>query len=120
MLKTLHITSHVRITPLLDIHHPSFAKLYRDGVYRSLFIERCSRPLSDRHLLENVRAALRETGVDSQHAYWLPTLGFQFGRLHGAILSPQTGQPRSEVTALAHFENANTRRGYQVGRQWYF
>lgn len=116
----LQIVSHVHVTPLLTIHHPPFAKLYRDGVYWSLYKERCTRPLSDHYMLENVRATLRETDVDGQHAFWLPTLGFHFGRLHGAILSPRTGQPRPDVTALARFEHDHARHGYDVGRQWYF
>ncbi len=116
----LRITSYLQITPLLTLQHPPFAKLYRDGVYWSLFTERCSSPQSDCYMLENVRATLRETDVDGQHACWLPTIGFHVGRLHGAILSAQTGQPRPDVTALARFENANARRGYCVGRQWYF
>ena len=117
---TLRITSRIQITPLLDIQHPPFAKLYRDGVYWSLFTDRCRLPLSDRYMLENIRATLHETDIDGQHAYWLPYIGFHFGRLHGAILSPQTGHIRHNVIALASFVNANARRGYDVGRHWYF
>lgn len=120
MTTPLRITSRLQITPLLTIHHPPFAKLYCDGVYWSLFKDRCRLPLSDRYMLENVRASLRETDVDGQHAYWLPTIGFQFGRLHRAILSAQTGHPRQGITALASFVDANARRGYDVGRHWYF
>src|SRR5215471_8429890 len=103
MPTTLRITSHLHVTPLLDIHHLQFEQFYRDGVYWSLFKVRCSKPLSDRYLLENIRATLNATDVDGQHASWLPTIGFHFGRLHGAILSPQTGRPRPDVTALACF-----------------
>jgi hypothetical protein len=120
MPTSLRITSRIHITPLLDIHHPPFEKLYLDGVYWSLFKDRCTRPLSDRYMLENVRASLKETDVDGQHAYWLPTIGFHLGRLHGAILSPKTGQPRPDVTALACFVMPSARRGYDLGRQWYF
>jgi len=120
MPTSLRITSRLHVTPLLTIQHPPLEKLYRDGVYWSLFKERCTSPLSDRYLLENVRASLRATDVDGQHAYGLPTIGFHFGRLHGAILSPQTGQPRQDVIALARFEHDPARRGYGVGRQWYF
>lgn len=120
MPTSLRITSRLQVTPLLTIQHPPFEKLYRDGVYWSLFKERCTSPLSDRYLLENVRATLRATDVDGQHAYWLPTIGFHFGRLHGAILSSRTGQPRQDVMALARFEHDPARRGYGVGRQWYF
>lgn len=116
----LRIVSHVHVTPLLTIHHPPFEKLYRDGMFWSLYKERCTGLLSDRYMLENVRATLRETDVDGQRACWLPTLGFHFGRLHGAILSPRTGQRRPDITALARFEHDQARRGYDVGRQWYF
>src|ERR1051326_7111690 len=116
----LHITSRLSMTPLLEIQHPPFAQLYRDGVYWSLFKDHCSRPLSDRYFLANVRAALQATDVDGSHDYWLPTIGFHLGRLHGAILSPQTGKPRPDVTTLACFVDGNARRGYDVGRHWYF
>lgn len=120
MPTALQITSRLQITPLLDIQHSPFEKLYREGVYWSLFKDRCTSPLSDRYLLENVRASLRETDVDGQHAYWLPAIGFHFGRLHGAILSPQAGHPRQDITALASFVRTSASRGYDVGRQWYF
>ncbi len=120
MAKTLRITSHLQITPLLTIYHPPFEKLYRDGVYWSLFKDRCTRPLSDRYLIENIRATLDAIDVDGQQAYWLPTIGFHFGRLHGAILSAQTGQPRQGVTALACFVNKDAEHGYAIGRRWYF
>ena len=120
MPKSLRITSRLHVTPLLDIQHPPFEKLYRDGVYWSLFKDRCTRPLSDCYLLENIRATLRATDVDGQHAYWLPCIGFHFGRLHGAVLSAQTGQPRPDVTELACFVNADAAHGYAVGRRWYF
>src|SRR5579871_809268 len=116
----LRITSRIQVTPLLTIHHPPFEKLYRDGVYWSLFKDRCTHPLSDRYMLENVRATLRETDVDGQHAYWLPTIGFHFGRLHGAILSAHTGRVRQGVTTLASFVNSEAAHDYAIGRQWYF
>ena len=120
MTTTLRITSRLHVTPLLTIQHPPFEKLYRDGVYWSLFKDRYSRPLSDRYLIENIRATLNAIDVDGQHAYWLPAIGFHFGRLHGAILSAQTGQPRQGVTALACFVNKEAAHGYAIGRRWYF
>lgn len=120
MATALHIESRLHVTPLLDIHDPSFEKLYRDGVYWSLFTERCTSPLTDRCMLENLRASLRETDVDGQEAYRLPNIGFHFGRLHGAILSAQTGNPRLDVTTLASFCNENAARGYSIGREYYF
>ena len=120
MAISLPITSHLQITPLLTIQHPPFEKLYRDGVYWSLFNDRCTRPLSDRYLIENIRATLNAIDVDGQQAYWLPAIGFHFGRLHGAVLSAQTGQLRQDVTALACFVNKEAAHGYAIGRRWYF
>lgn len=114
MATTLHITS------LFDIQHPSFEKLYRDGVYRSLFQERWSSPLTDRYLLTTIRETLNSTDVDGQQGFWLPTIGFHFGRLHGAILSPDSGRPRAGVTTLARFQHQEGARGYAIGREWYF
>jgi hypothetical protein len=120
MPTTLQVTSRLQITPLLDIHHPPFAKLYRDGVYWSLFKERQNSPITDRSLFENLVVTLTETDLDGQQAYWLPMIGFHFGRLHGAILSAQTGYPRPDVTTLASFQNQEAARGYTVGREYYF
>ncbi|HJT55163.1 MAG TPA: hypothetical protein VJ761_01615 [Ktedonobacteraceae bacterium] len=120
MATALHIASRLHLTPLLDIQHPPFAKFYEDGVYRSLFKEWCSSPLTDRYMLENLRASLRETDVDGHQVYRLPSIGFHFGRLHGAVLSPQTGSVRRDVTALASFCNDDAARGYSVGREYYF
>ncbi len=120
MPTTLQITSRLYVTPLLDIHHPPFAKLYRDGVYWSLFKECHNNPLTDRYLFENLVATLTETDVDGQQAHWLPIIGFHFGRLHGAILSPHTGTPRPDVTTLASFQNKEAARGYNIGREYYF
>jgi hypothetical protein len=115
MLTALQITRRLSITPLLEIHHPAFEKLYREGVYWSLFKERCDSPLPDCYMLENVRASLIGANVDDQHM-----IGFYFGRLHGAVLSAQTGEPRPDMTALASFQNDNAARGYNVGREYYF
>lgn len=120
MATALHIASRLHVTPLLDIQHPPFAKLYHDGVYWSLFKERCSSPMTDRYLLENLRSSLRANDVDGQQACQLSDIGFQFGRLHGAILSAQTGNLRPDVTTLASFCNDNAARGYNVGREYYF
>jgi len=120
MPTSLRITSRLQITPLLDIHHLPFEKLYRDGVCWSLFQERPNRPMSDRFVYEQLRASLTETDIDGQQAYWLSLIGFHLGRVHGAILSPTTGKPRPDVTALTSLSNENAARGYQVGREWYF
>lgn len=116
----LSITSRLHVTPLLDIHHLQFEKLYRDGVRWSLFKERTNSPVTDHFVLENLRSSLAETDSDGKHAHCLMLIGFHFGRLHGAILSPKTGTLRPGVTALVRFQNQNAARGYQVGREYYF
>ena len=120
MPTTLQITSCLQITPLFDILHPPFEKMYRDGVCWSLLQERYSSPLTDRYFLTAIRETLTSTDVDGQQGFWLPTIGFQFGRLHGAILSPSTGKPRAGVTALVRFQHTEAARGYDIGREWYF
>lgn len=76
--------------------------------------------MTDRYMLENLRTSLRVSDVDGQQAYGLPGIGSHFGRLDSAILSPETGTPRSDVTMLTSFCNDNAARGYSVGREHYF
>src|SRR5260370_29587007 len=120
MLTALQITSRLHVTSLLDIHHPTFEKLYRDGIWWSLFKEHNGGSVTDHYVIENLRALLAEAYVDEQHAYWLPLIGFHIGRLHGAIISPQTGQLQPGITALVRFQNEDAARGYRVGREWCF
>lgn len=120
MPTALRITSCLHVTPLFTIHHPPFEKLYENGVHWSLFKEQHTCPMTDSYLLKNIRKSLTDADVDGQQGFWLPLIGFHFGRLHGAILSAQTGQPRPDMTALARFDNVHARRGYDVGREWYF
>jgi len=119
MPTALHIASRLHVTPLLNIHHPPFEKLYQNGVYWSLFRERHTRPMTDSYMLKNVRESLTDTDVDGQQGFWLPIIGFHFGRLHGAILSSQTGNPRPDVTALAHdaayFHDGESTWYYAIG-----
>ncbi len=116
----LQITSRLHVTPLLDIHHPPFEKLYRDGIWWSLFKEHNDGSVTNHYVIENLRALLAEACADEPHDYWLPMIGFHIGRLHGATLSPQTGQLRPGVTALVRFQNEDAARGYRIGREWYF
>src|SRR5215469_6771385 len=103
MPAALQITSRLHVTPLLDIHHPTFEKLYRDGIWWSLFKEHNDDSVTDHYAIENLRALLAEAYADEQYDYWLPMIGFHIGRLHGAMLSPQAGQLRPSVTALVRF-----------------
>lgn len=115
MATVLHIAARLHVTPLLDIQHPLFEKLYHEGVSWSLFQERCPSPLTDCYLLEHMRASLKETNGEGQQM-----IGFHLGRLHGAILSPDIGSLRPDVTALVSFQNKQTARGYRAGRGYYF
>lgn len=116
----LLIRSRLYITPLLDIRNPTFEKLYRDGVEWSLFKEHLNSPVSDSYVVENVRSYLTEANADGQQSSGLPMIGFYFGRLYGAILSPKTGKLLPNVSALVRFQNEQGMRGYNVGREWYF
>lgn len=39
---------------------------------------------------------------------------------HGGILSPRTGQYRSDVTTLAYLDHRDAKHGYRAGREFYF
>src|SRR5947209_11401849 len=88
MLTALQITSRLHVTPLLDIRDSIFGKLYSDGLQQSLFKEHTSSPITDHYVFENLRLSLAEADANEQHDRWLSLIGFHFGRLHGAILSP--------------------------------
>lgn len=120
MPTTLLIRSRLYVTPLLDIRNPTFEKLYHAGVEWSLFKERLNSSVTDSNVVENVRSSLTEANADRQQNSGLSMIGFYFGRLHGAILSPKAGKLLPDVSALVRFENEQGMRGYNVGREWYF
>ncbi len=76
MPASLEITARLQVTPLLNIQRPLFARLYRDGVYWSLFKEQHSYPLSDSYLLKSIREALTEQGPDEQQGNKVSLLVF--------------------------------------------
>lgn len=76
--------------------------------------------MSDHALIQGLRSTLADTCTDERRSYELPSIGFSFGRLHGAALSPRTGQLRPGVTTLIDFQNSDAAHGYGVGREWYF
>ncbi len=121
MPKALQITSTLHITPLIDIHNNAFAQLYRDGLWWSLFGKgQANTPMTDSYLIENLKQCAADSYFDGQHDHWLPMIGFYIGRIHGGILSPQTGELRPDVTAPVMFHDQDAARGYSVGREWYF
>lgn len=120
MLAALQVTPRLHVTPLLAFDHHAFERFYLEGLWWSLFNERSTNLVSDHSLLQSLRATLTDTCTDGQCSHEFPSIGFSFGRLHGAALSPQTGQFRPGITMLADFQNENAARGYGVGREWYF
>ncbi len=118
MSKTLHITNQLSVTPLLDIHHDDFAQHYRDGICWSLSGDyQGDKPFSDTHLVENLKRDAAKGYFDGQHEAHLLYVGFYFGALHGCLLSPQTGQLRTDVTALVTCSHPDAAKGYYVGRR---
>jgi hypothetical protein len=107
--------------PLFDIQRANFARRYQLGVWWSMHGEEQGKgPVSVHYLVTNLRQYEEHNYFDLSDPYYLHNIGFCFGMYHGGILSPQTGQPRPDVTALALLDEKNARRGYYIGREWYF
>jgi hypothetical protein len=118
MPNTLQITNALTVTPLIDVHNVVFAKHYRDGLCWSLSGDyRGDKPLSDTHLVANLKRDAAKGYFDGQHEDSLLYVGFYFGALHGCLLSPQTGQLRPDVTALFTCSHPDAAKGYYVGRR---
>jgi hypothetical protein len=121
MPNTLRITNKLSVTPLIDMHNAAFARHYRDGLWWSLSGDyKGDKPLSDTHLVANLKRDVTKGYFDGLHEDSLLYIGFYFGALHGCLLSPQTGQLRPDVTALVTFSHPDAARGYDVGREYYF
>src|SRR5260370_40600101 len=91
MLTALQITSRLHVTSLLDIHHPTFEKLYRDGIWWSLFKEHNGGSVTHHYVIEKLRAFPAEAYLDGQHRYWISLICFPNCRVHRALPLPQTG-----------------------------
>jgi hypothetical protein len=116
MPNTLQIINELTVASLIDIHNAAFAKRYRDGLCWSLSDDyRGDKPLSDTHLVANLKRDAAKGYFDGQHEDSLLYVGFYFGALHGCLLSKQTGQLRPDVTALVTCSHSDAAKGYYVG-----
>ncbi len=118
MPNTLQITNELAVTPLIDIRNMAFAEYYRDGLCWSLSSDyRGDKPLSDAHLVANLKRDAAKGYFDGQHEDSLLYVGFYFGALHGCLLSQQTGRLCLSVTTLVTCSHPDTAKGYYVGRR---
>jgi hypothetical protein len=77
-------------------------------------------PLSVSLLVNKLQAMVKLddlNGHDDQRL--LKDIGFLLGMYHGSVLSPYTSELRSDLTLLATFEDVDSMRGYNIGREWY-
>jgi hypothetical protein len=110
-----------QVTPLIDIQSAKFAEYYQHGVWWSMYgDEQGKGPVSASYLVTNLKQHAERDAFNKPDPYYRHYIGFFLGMYHGGILSPQTGQLRPDVTTLAILDHKGTRRGYYVGREWYF
>ncbi len=102
----------------VDMDQPEFAAQYEQGLIWSLEANR--EPFVDNYLVDVLKLHARQGFFDGQHDPWLNHLGFFFGMIYGAILSPQNGQIRPGVTTLVILKHELIARGYRIGREYYF
>src|SRR2546421_5428918 len=108
------------IIPLVDMCSQEFANQYEFGLHYSLIEERKGQPVDDKYLVENLKTLALRGYFDGQHEADLAHIGFFIGKIHGGILSPQTGELFPDVTTLVTFHEKEIRRGYRAGREFVF
>ena len=114
-------TSTRPFTPLPDIESPEFTKQYELGVWRRMHgKEQGCGLVAVSYLVTNLKRYAQRGYFTSPDPSHLHHIGFFLGMYHGSILSPQTGEPRPEVTMLARLDHEQARRGYTVGREFCF
>lgn len=107
--------------PLIDIQSAAFAMQYELGRWWSMYgDEQGQGPVPASYLVTNLQRYAERDYFGTKAPSHLHHLGFFFGMYHGGILSPHTGQRRTDVTTLAHLDNRDARRGYRAGRAFYF
>src|SRR5215469_12278204 len=117
----LHDASVSTIVPLIDIQSGEFARQYELGVWWSMYgDEQGQGPVPASYLVTTLKDYAERDYFGTNDPYHLHHLGFFLGMYHGGILSPQTGQLRPDVTALAHLDHRDAKRGYRAGREFYF
>jgi len=109
------------IVPLIDIQSAEFAEQYELGKWWSMYgDEQGKGPVPASYLVTNLQCYAERDYFGTNDPYHLSHLGFFLGMYHGGILSPQTGQRRSDVTTLAHLDHRDAKRSYRAGREFYF
>ena len=100
------------------MHNAAFAKHYCDGLRWSLSGDyKGDKPFLDSQVIANLKRDAAKGYFNGQHEDRLLYVGFYFGTIYGCLLSPQTGQPRPEVTTLVTLTHPDTVHGYYVGRR---
>jgi hypothetical protein len=124
---SLHITSTFYITPLIDMSSAEFTEGYKQGIHWQFYDWRVHEqiqghePLSVSLLVNKLQAFVKLDYFDGHDDHrLLKEIGYLLGMYHGSVLSPYTGELRSDLTLLATFEDVDSMRGYNIGREWYF
>lgn len=107
------------ITSLFDMQHKETLHSYRKGIRSQINSEQGLRLIQD--LVLFLQYASRTNLFERREPADLYRLvGYQFGFIHGSILTPQRAL-RSDVTTLVAFEdNQDAMRGYKAGRHFFF
>lgn len=114
----LRITPTLTITPLIALEHEEVARFYREGVSDSL--RHRGTPVSVTCLLTSLQHAIACGVFNGQReAEARAFVGYHLGRVHGAILTTH-GTHRLNVYTLVTLDSKDARRGYDVGREWFF
>jgi len=112
-------STDVAITPFFDMQHKEMLHSYRKGIRAQIESERGLRSIVDLVLFLKL-ASQTNLFEFREPADTYRLVGYEFGFIHGGILTPERTL-RADVTALVAFEdNQDALRGYQVGRQWFF
>ena len=114
-------TKQQSLIPLIDIQSAAFAEQYERGDWWSMHgDEQGKEPVPASYLVMNLKQ-YAERGYFEQHTPSSPHhIGFFLSMYHGGVFEPSTGQLRSDVTALAHLDHRNAKRGYCAGREFFF
>ncbi len=112
-------STDVVITPFFDMQHKEMLHSSRKGIRYRIEGEhgQCciGEPVSFLKLAAHSHLFDRERKADIYRF-----VGFEFGFIHGGILTPERTL-RPDVTALVSFDdNQDGIHGYKAGRQWFF
>ena len=112
-------STDVVITPFFDMQHKEMLHSYRKGIRVQIESERGFQSIVD--LVFFLKRASRTNLFERREpADIYRSVGYEFGYIHGGILTPERTL-RADVTTLVAFENnQDAIRGYKAGRQWFF